>query len=118
MISHIVLFSPKSTLSPGETRALISAVHRAFSEIPSVIRVRVGKRVDVDAGYLRSFGQEPYSYSAVAEFDSVAELQTYLAHPLHHELGKLFWQTCDRCIVSEMDCVDGKDPTELNNLVS
>ena len=45
MIAHVVLFSPKPDLSDEDRRALLDALASASSNIPSIKRFRVGKRV-------------------------------------------------------------------------
>jgi hypothetical protein len=66
--------------------------------------------VTVDAGYVRGMGDMTYEYAAVLEFEDERALRAYLQHPLHHELGRLFWENCERTVVSEVEFLDGRDP--------
>lgn len=66
-------------------------------------RVTVGRSVAVDAGYDRRFGDATYSYAAVLEFKDRAGLLSYLRHPVHAELGALFWRVCERTTIVEVE---------------
>jgi hypothetical protein len=92
-------------------------VLEVLRKLTAVRRFSIGRRVDIDPGYARSLGDKTYEYSAVLEFDSAADLKTYLTDPLHHELGRLFWANCDRAIVSETKSVDPDSPEAVDALV-
>ena len=62
----------------------------------------------MDAGYARSFGEKPYNYAAIFEFTDLSALKQYLNHPLHHELGRMFWEMCESTTVVEVELADGK----------
>jgi hypothetical protein len=81
-----------------------------FRSIASIARVVVGRRAHVDAGYTREFGEQTYEFAAVLEFKNRAGLIDYLRHPLHHELGRMFWESCERTVISEVEMHDGLDP--------
>jgi hypothetical protein len=72
--------------------------------------------MNIDAGYAREFGDETYEFAAILEFKSKAALIDYLRHPLHHELGRLFWETCQRAVIAEVELHDGRDPDVVNIL--
>lgn len=106
MIAHIVLFTPKQTLSGADKRVFAQSVVRSLSEIEHVSSARIGRRVDVDPGYGRRFGDTTYEFAAVIEFESRSALVDYLLDPRHQELGRLFWESCERTVVSEVEYVD------------
>jgi hypothetical protein len=106
MISHIVLFEPKTGLSEADVRDFAQHLKAAMSSAPSVRRAMVGRRVDIDAGGGRKFGDATYTFSAVVEFDDSEGLIEYLQHPTHVELGRLFWLHCERTVVLEVESVD------------
>lgn len=103
MIAHIVLFTPKQDLTNEERRSFASSVIEALRTIPSVSRYTLGKRISVNSGYERSFGDMTYDRSAVLEFAGTEELVAYLNHPLHHRLGELFWKYCADTVVVEVE---------------
>ena len=53
----------------------------------------------------RSFGDKTYNYAAIFEFADAAALKQYLSHPLHHELGRLFWEMCESTTIVEVELV-------------
>ena len=98
MVLHVVLFRPKNDISDADRRAIFGALHVAASEIPSVRRFYVGKRLTHGAGYERLMNQN-FPYAAIVEFDDVAGLQAYLEHPKHRNLGDLFYRLQDAALV-------------------
>ena len=70
----------------------------------------------IEAGYDRSFGEKTYQFAAVLEFDDTEGLKAYLNDPLHHHLGRLFWETCESTVVFEMEALDGRDETLVDFL--
>jgi hypothetical protein len=95
MISHVVLFRPKTSLSADERRALITALDRAVSGISSIKRTTIGKRVLLNRPGYETQMAEHYEYSAILEFESEADLRAYLDHPSHVDLGRLLFTTAD-----------------------
>ena len=89
MIAHIVLFSPKASLSAREREDTIAALERACSDIPQIKRVRVGRRRLLGYAY-DALAPVHFEYAVVMEFDSEADLDTYLHHPAHVALGHHF----------------------------
>jgi hypothetical protein len=63
-------------------------------------------------------GETTYEFAAVLEFQDAAALTGYLQHPMHHELGRLFWDNCEKTVVSEVEYLDGRDPTLAGFLTS
>ena len=93
MISHLVIFTPKSNLPATDRDALVAACERAVREIPDVRAVRLGRRVTHGAGY-EAAAPDIADVLIVIDFDDVAGLQAYLRHPAHVELGARFNQAC------------------------
>ena len=91
MISHVVLFRPKSDLSNADRDGLASAFERAVREIPTVRTVRVGRRVTHGAGYEQQ-APDIIDFLVEIDFDDLDGLQAYLRHPAHVELGERFNQ--------------------------
>ena len=117
MIAHIVLFDPKPSLSDSEKRLFAQSVLAVTSRLPSVCRVSIGRKIAVDPGYGRSFGDKPYEYSAILEFQDREALVSYLVAPEHAELGRLFWESCARTIIAETEAVDLSDASSIDKLV-
>lgn len=116
MIGHIVLFTPKASLSAAQRRSFAQSVLETCTAIPSVSRASIGRRIDVNAGYSRSFGDKTYEFAAVLEFSERQGLIAYLNDPRHHTLGRLFWECCEASIISEVESVDCNSPDALDKL--
>jgi len=108
MIGHIVLFNPKTTATKDELRSFAQLISRTCASIPSIQRATIGKRLRIDAGYARYFGDKTYEYLAILEFEDSQGLVAYLRHPLHERLGRLFWEMCESTVIAEVDLIDGK----------
>jgi hypothetical protein len=89
MLIHVVLLKPRPDLSNDDRQRFINAFDHATRDVPTVRGVRVGTRVRHGAGY-EGVAPDTADYLAMIEFDDLAGLQTYLQHPSHAELGRLF----------------------------
>ena len=95
MISHVVLFRPRATLTTDERAALIESLKAAVTGIPSIKRTTIGKRILLNRPGYETQMAEHFEYSAILEFDSEADLRGYLDHPAHTHLGQLLFTTAD-----------------------
>jgi hypothetical protein len=89
MVSHLALITPRPDLSPSDRERLISAFERAVREIPTVRRIRVGRRITHGAGYEARM-PDAADYFVLIDFDNAEGLATYLRHPAHEDLGTAF----------------------------
>lgn len=108
MIAHLVLFNPKQDVSSELLRLCAQLLERLSREIAGVRRASVGRRIEIEAGYARPFGEMTYQNVCVIEFLDTPSLTAYLTHPLHRELGRLFWELCESAVVVESEMVDAK----------
>jgi hypothetical protein len=95
VISHVVLFRPRATLAATERAALIDALRAAVSGIPSIKRATIGTRILLNRPGYETLMTEHFEYAAILEFDSEADLRSYLDHPAHVGLGQLLFTTAD-----------------------
>lgn len=116
MIAHIVLFTPKAELTEAERRSFAKSVAATLRQITSIQRATVGRHIDVDPGYKRTFGDKTYQFAAVLEFSDRAALVDYLRNPLHEDLGRLFWETCAASVICEVESADIGDPVAVELL--
>ena len=112
MVAHVVLLKPRATLTEGELNALLDSMRVAFTGIPEIKRVRIGKRILLGRGYETQMA-EHFEYSAIIEFDSEADLRVYLDHPQHQELGRRFFESVDAAMVYDYATVDASRVTDL-----
>ena len=106
MLQHIVLFTPKDGLSGDDRRSFAATTLEALAASADIARYTVGRRIEVDAGYPRTFGDDSYEYAAVLEFTDRDALVRYLTSSSHANLGRLFWEMCGRTIVMEVEVAD------------
>ena len=102
MVTHLVLMTPRSDLSPAERNAFIEAFRRATRDIPTVRAVRIGRRLLHGAAYQQN-GSDAAEYLAAIDFDDIAGLETYLRHPAHEELGRRFGTSLSAGLVYDFE---------------
>jgi hypothetical protein len=112
VVAHVVLLKLRATMSADDREALLEAMRVAFTGIPEVKRVRIGKRLLIGRGYETQMA-EHYEYSAIIEFDSEADLRVYLDHPKHLELGQRFFASVDAALVYDYTTVDADQVRDL-----
>jgi len=106
LIAHVVLFNEKSELTTEQRQSFAQLFQDTVRAVPSVSRATIGRSVALDPGYAREFGDKTYRFAAVVEFSEKDGLLAYLNHPLHHELGRLFWEYCESTVVLELETID------------
>jgi hypothetical protein len=105
MIVHLVLFTPRETLTDQEHETFRAALDRALSGIPSIRRSQVGRRVKLGTQY-DARAPLDFSYVGLLEFDDRQDLLAYLAHPAHEDLGRLFYETSANALACDFETVD------------
>ena len=95
MISHVVLFRPRATLTAAERATLIDALRAAVSGVPAIQRTTIGKRILLNRPGYETQMAEHFEYSAILEFDSETDLRGYLDHPAHLDLGRLLFTAAE-----------------------
>ena len=95
MISHVVLFRPRPTLTATERATLIDALRAAVSGIPTIQRATIGKRLLLNRPGYETLMTEDFEYSALLEFASEAELRSYLDQPAHLDLGRMLFTAAE-----------------------
>jgi len=95
VISHVVLFRPRATLTTGERATLIESLRNAVTGIPTIKRTTIGTRILLNRPGYETQMAEHYEYSAILEFDSEADLRAYLDHPAHTSLGRLLFTAAE-----------------------
>jgi hypothetical protein len=93
VIAHVVLFRPRADLSTADRDALFESMRAAYRAIPQIQRFVVGRRIRTGFPY-ESLARD-FPFFAMLEFATAADLDTYLAHPAHVQLGDQFYLTSD-----------------------
>jgi len=118
VISHIVLFNAKPNLSRADVQVFAQQLRATMVAAASVRRATVGRRIPISSDDRRDFGDATYEFAAIVEFDDKNGLTEYLKHPMHQDLGRLFWLHCASTVVLEVEAVDAKSPEVIPLLVN
>jgi stress responsive alpha/beta barrel protein len=106
MIVHVVLFSPKPDLSPSDRTAVLDALQSAAKNIPSIKRLRVGKRVKHSLPGYEQMMRDDYEYAVIIEFDDVEGLRAYLQHPAHAAAGHHFTASASKALAYDYEVTE------------
>jgi hypothetical protein len=106
MVTHIVLFRPKQTLTESDRLLLIESLQRVIDEIALIRRATIGHRIKLNRPGYETLMREHYDYSAIFEFDSEADLRAYLDHPAHTELGKRLFASAEAVLAYDFVCLE------------
>lgn len=113
MIAHVVLFAPKLDLSEAERRAVLDALTSAASDIPSIRRFRVGRRVRHGLPGYEQAMRVDFEYVVLIEFDDEAGLRAYLQHPSHAAAGRFFATASSAALAYDYEVVEASDAKQL-----
>lgn len=113
MIAHIILFKPRPDLADAEKQAILDAFADAASRIPAVKRCLVGRRVTHGVSGYEAGMRDGFEYSAIVEFEDVAALKAYLAHPAHAAIGEYFTTAASHALAYDYEMVDVKNAARL-----
>lgn len=105
------MFRLSPTLSAADREAFVRSIEHAFTGVPSIRTVTVGRRILLGAGYESKM--ESYDFMATLEFATEADLRGYLEHPAHVELGTRFFGSVDAALVYDFATVPGSRLREL-----
>lgn len=114
MIAHVVLFTPKPSLSLDERIQLAADLERACRDIPGIRRARIGRRRQFGYAY-DAVGPAAFEFMVVLEFDSREDLHAYLLHPSHAALGRWFHLGAEVALAHDFEIAD---PDGLQALVA
>jgi len=81
---------------------MFEALESAARGIATVRRFHVGPRVTHGAAYEPLMTQD-FPFAALVEFDDLAGLQSYLGHPQHERLGRLFYELQDGALAYDYE---------------
>jgi hypothetical protein len=108
MIAHVVLFKPKPELTAGQRQGVINDLMAAASAIPTVRRLRVGKRIRHGCPGYEQLMREDFEYVVIVEFDDIDGLAAYLAHPQHAAIASHFAQASAAALAYDYEMDDWK----------
>jgi hypothetical protein len=119
MIAHLVLFKPKPGLSDADRQQILADLSRAASEIPTIRRVQVGRRIRHGLPGYEQLMREDFEYLAIIECDSLEDLKAYLTHPAHAAIGRHFTQSSSAALAYDYElAIDSEDGTARSSFMS
>jgi len=108
VLVHLVLFRPRPDLDSSGRQRLAESLTAALRQIPSVRRVRVGRRVTHGRPY-EQLMRADFTHVAILEFDDLTGLKAYLEHPVHEQLGTRFFAAFEEALMYDYDLADGEE---------
>ena len=93
-------------MADADRQGLVDALTRALSDITSIRRARVGRRVRHGRPY-ESLMRIDYEYAAILEFDDVSGLKAYLEHPAPDALGARFFAAFEDALMYDFEMQEG-----------
>jgi Stress responsive A/B Barrel Domain len=106
LIAHIILFKPRSDMSPEERKSVLDALASAAVDIPMIRSFRIGRRVRHGRPGYEQMMREDFEYAVIIEFDDVDGLTAYLAHSEHAAIGAHFTQSAAGALAYDYEMVD------------
>ena len=106
MIAHVVLFKPKPGLTDADRQAVIGDLKAAASGIPSIRKMRVGRRIRHGLPGYEQLMREDYEFIVVIEFDDIDGLTAYLNHPQHNAIGAHFMTASEAALAYDYELED------------
>ena len=113
MIAHVILFKPKPDMSGDDRQRVLDGLASAAVDIPSVRSLRVGRRVRHGRPGYEQLMQQDFDYAVIVEFDDVAGLTAYLAHPKHNAIGEHFAKSSVGALAYDYEMIELKDNPRL-----
>ena len=105
MVSHFVLFRPKADLTPQQQETFLQALEQALVGVPTIARASFGRRRVLGRAY-DALAPANYEYVAVIDFEDEGALRTYLDHPAHEQLARLFYGFGEALAAFDYEMVD------------
>jgi hypothetical protein len=106
VIAHVVLFRPRPDLDIDGRRSLVAALEAVLGGVPSIRRVRIGRRLLIGRPY-EALMRGDYSFIAILEFDDRAGLIAYLEHPVHEQLASRFFAAFEEALIYDYELGEG-----------
>lgn len=104
----------RADVQRGGLAQIIADLQTSSREIPSIRRLRVGRRIRHGLpGYEQSMTRD-FSCAAIFEFDDQRGLEEYLRHPSHAALSRHFATAAEQALAYDYELVDASDASTLD----
>jgi hypothetical protein len=108
MIAHVILYKPTRDMSVEARDAILGGLAAAATAIPSIRRLRVGRRVTLGRPGYEQAMRVDYEYAVIVEFEDLDGLSAYLSHPAHGAIGKHFTESATDALAYDYELLDLK----------
>ena len=108
MIVHVILYKPKTDMADSTRQEILEGLATAATAIPSIQRLRVGRRVKHGRGGYEQAMRTDFEYAVLAEFADVDGLLAYLSHPAHGAIGGHFTSSSSEALAYDYELIDLK----------
>jgi len=106
VIVHVILYKPKTDVPDRARQEILEGLATAATTIPSIRRLRVGRRVKHGRPGYEQAMQTDFEYAVIAEFDDVDGLLAYLSHPAHGAIGGHFTTSSADALAYDYELID------------
>jgi hypothetical protein len=113
MITHVVLFRPQQAIGAEQSALILESLQRGIAQCPTVRACRIGRRVRHGLPGYEQHMAEDYQYVLALDFDDIAGLRAYLAHPAHDQIGGFFTSAASASLAYDYEIVDLGDAAKL-----
>jgi hypothetical protein len=113
VIAHLVLLTPRPELTAEQRAAAIDVLARAASDIPEIVRFKIGRRIRHGLPGYEQLPQPLFEVVLMLELQDVDALKRYLSAPAHMALGHLFATATAEAAAYDYQIVDAKDARSL-----
>jgi hypothetical protein len=118
MIVHVVLIQPREPVQRSAVAGALADLATASKEIPSIRRLRVGRRTRHGLGGYEPAMTRDFAYMALIEFDDRDGLEEYLRHPMHAALGRHFASLGEQSLAYDYEVADVADAAAIDDLIA
>ena len=106
MIAHVILYKPRTDISDETKMSILQGLASAAATIPTIRKLRVGKRVKHGRPGYEQAMREDYEYAVIIEFEDVDGLTAYLSHPAHGSIGKHFTESASTSLAYDYEMLE------------
>jgi hypothetical protein len=106
VIVHVILYEPQTDMPDGTRLEILEGLATAATAIPSIKRLRVGRRVKHGRSGYEQAMRTDFEYAVIVEFEDVDGLLAYLSHPAHGAIGGHFTQSSSHALAYDYELID------------
>jgi hypothetical protein len=106
VIVHVILYKPNTDMPDATRQEILEGLATAATAIPSIQRLRVGRRVKHGRPGYEQTMRTDFEYAVIVEFENVDGLLAYLSHPAHGAIGGHFTTSSSAALAYDYELID------------